>query len=456
MAYNVMGLNRDQAYLMPPSLRQWLPEDDLAWFVVDAVEQMDLTALYAGYRLDGWGAASYAPRMMTALLLYAYCRGERSSRRIEWLCEHDVGFRVITANARPDHTTIARFRQAHEKPLGGLFVETLRLCGEAGLVKLGVVALDGTKIRANAALSANRTAQGLEAEVKKMLAEAQAVDEAEDAQHGPERRGDELPEGLKDRRSRLARLKECRERLARETAEAAGEQARKIEQRQVEEAATGQKKRGRKPKDPESAVSPESKANVTDPASRIMKTAKGLEQSYNAQAAATARQILLAADVTQEANDVKQPQGMMAQAQDNVAAAGMTQKIGAGLMDAGYWSEANAAAFNGPEAPDVLIATTKDWKQRKALRESPPPRGRIPKGLDARDRMERKLLTKRGRALYKLRSQIIEPVFGQIKEIRGCRRFMRRGLEAARSEWRLICGAHNLLKLFRSGKASWN
>jgi len=292
--------------------------------------------------------------------------------------------------------------------------------------------------------------------VKKMLAEAQAVDEAEDAQHGPERRGDELPEGLKDRRSRLARLKECRERLARETAEAAGEQARKIEQRQVEEAATGQKKRGRKPKDPESAVSPESKANVTDPASRIMKTAKGLEQSYNAQAAATARQILLAADVTQEANDVKQPQGMMAQAQDNVAAAGMTQKIGAGLMDAGYWSEANAAAFNGPEAPDVLIATTKDWKQRKALRESPPPRGRIPKGLDARDRMERKLLTKRGRALYKLRSQIIEPVFGQIKEIRGCRRFMRRGLEAARSEWRLICGAHNLLKLFRSGKASWN
>ena len=265
-----------------------------------------------------------------------------------------------------------------------------------------------------------------------------------------------MPDELQRRQSRLARLKECRERLMRNASEKAAEQAVKIEARRAEEAATGKKKRGRKPKEPEAAVSDEAKANVSDPESRIMKTAKGYVQGYNAQAAATAEQIIVAADVTQQANDVGQPHRMMAQAQSNAAAVGLAEKIGAGLMDAGYWSETNAAAFGGPDAPEALIATTKDWKQRKALRERPPPRGRIPKHLSARDRMERKLLTKRGRALFKLRSQTIEPIFGQIKEVRRCDRFMRRGHEAARSEWRLICATHNLLKLFRSGKARWN
>jgi vacuolar-type H+-ATPase subunit H len=265
-----------------------------------------------------------------------------------------------------------------------------------------------------------------------------------------------LPKELQSRQGRLARLKECRERLSREAAEQAAEQSRKIEARAAEEAATGRKKRGRKPHEPEATISEKAKANVSDPGSRVMKTAKGYVQGYNAQAAATAGQIIVAADVTQEANDVGQPQGMLAQAQSNVAAAGLLEKIGAGLMDAGYWSEANAAALSGPNFPEMFIATTKDWKQRKALREYCPPRGRVPRRLSARERMERKLLTQRGRALYRLRSQIIEPVFGQIKSVRGCDRFLRRGQEAARSEWRMICGAHNLLKLFRSGKARWN
>ena len=382
MPYNFVPCNRNQAYLLPPSLRDWLPETHLAWFIVDAVEQMDLSGLYAPYRADGWGATAFDPKMMTTLLLYAYCLGARSSREIERLCECDIAFRVIAANARPDHSergavalpTIARFRQAHEKPLARLFAEILRLCAEAGLVRLGVVALDGTKMRADAALSSNRTAEGLETEVQTMLAEAQAADAREDAQHGRDRRGDELPEGLQDRRSRLARLKECRGRLAREAAGQVAEQARKIEQRQAEEAATGKKKRGRKPKAPEAAVNEEAKANLTDPENRIMKTAKGRVQGYNAQAVTTVEQIIVAADVTQEANDVKQPEGrssapavaMMAQAQENTAAAGMSEKegrssapeIGAGLMDAGYWSEANATALSGPDMPEALIATT--------------------------------------------------------------------------------------------------
>ena len=456
MAYNFVACNREQAYLLPPSVRDWLPENHLAWFVIDAVEQMDLSALYAGYRADGWGAAAFEPKMMTTLLVYAYCMGERSSRRIEMLCERDIAFRVIAANQRPDHSTISRFRQANGPALEGLFTEILRLCAEAGLVKLGVVALDGTKIKANAALSANRACDALEEEVKEMLAEAARADAKEDALYGQDRRGDELPEELQNRKSRMARLKECRERLAREASEKAAEAARKIEQRQAEEAATGQKKRGRKPKEADAAASEEAKANVSDPQSRIMKTAKGYVQGYNAQAVTTAEQIILAADVTQEANDVKQPCGMMAQAQANAATVGIEEKIGVGLMDAGYWSEKNAEDLSGSGVPEVLIATTKDWKQRKALRECSPPRGRIPKHLGARERMERKLLTRRGGALYRLRGQTIEPVFGQIKAARGCDRFMRRGHEAARSEWRLICATHNLLKLFRSGKARWN
>ncbi len=456
MAYNFVSCDRDQAYLLPPSLREWLPEKDLAWFVMDAVEQMDLSSLYAKYRADGWGAAAFEPKMMTTLLLYAYCVGERSSRRIERLCERDIAFRVITANRVPDYSTISRFRQENREILEGLFVEILRLCAEAGLVKLGVVALDGTKIKANAALSANRTSDGLEAEVKRMLAEAQAEDTKEDKLYGEGRRGDELPEDLQNRRSRMARLKECRERLAREAVECAAEQARKIEDRKKQEELTGQKTRGRKPKEPDETVKEEAKANVTDPESRIMKTAKGYVQGYNAQAVATAQQIIIAADVTQEANDVKQPEGMMAQAQSNAAAVGIEEKIDVGLMDAGYWSEANVEALSRADMPEVLIATTKDWKQRKAMREYPPPRGRIPANLSARERMERKLLTNRGRALYKLRGVIIEPVFGQIKDGRGCDRFMQRGCAVTRCEWRLICGAHNLLKLYRSGKAAWN
>lgn len=455
MAYNLLPWDREQGYLMPPSMREWLREEDLAWFIVDAVEQMDLGEFYAAYRNDGWGAAAYDPAMMVAVLLYSYCQGLRSSRRIAMALERDVGFRVVAANQQPDFRTICRFRAEHEKALEELFVQVLRLCHEAGLVRLGIVALDGTKVAANASLAANRSYDGIEGEVQWMLAEAKAVDAEEDMRFGPDRRGDELPEGLGRRAERLKRLKEAKERLEREAEAAAKAAQEHLAQRQVEEEATGKRKRGRKPKVMEAVPSEEARANTTDPDSRIMKTRQGYVQGYNAQAVVSEDQIIVAVGVTQEANDVQQLEPMLQRVERTLEAAGIEDRPKAGLADAGYWSEANIKACPCPGMPELLIATTKDWKQRKLLKERGCPRGRIPKGLSPRDRMERKLLTKRGRALYKLRGVLVEPVLGQIKEGQGFRRFMRRGLGAAQSEWSLVGMTHNLLKLWRSGQAPW-
>ena len=456
MGYNFLPCDRDQLYLLPPALQDWLPESDLAWFLLDAVAQMDLKKITQTYRNDGWGQAAYDPTMMVALLLYAYCVGERSSRQIERLCERDIAFRILAANQRPDHTTLARFRQTHEQALAALFTDVLRLCAKAGVVKVGVVALDGTKLKADAALAANRTAESITATVQAMLSEAQSVDEAEDGLYGSERRGDELPEGLRDRHSRRARLQACQARLEHEAAEALAQQQSKLETRQAEEAETGRKKRGRKPKDPKAIAeaAATATANVTDPDSRIMKTQAGYVQGYNAQALVTEGQIVVAAELTQQANDIQQLHPMVAQARENLHTIGHLQTIGTALADAGYCSDANLTTVV-PTGPELLVATNKDWKQRQAQREQPPPRGRIPAHLTPRERMERALLTKRGRRLYQLRGQTVEPVFGQIKTVRGCDRFMRRGEPACASEWKLLCATHNLLKLWRSGKASW-
>jgi transposase len=346
---NLLPCEREQLYLLPPALQDWLPEGDLTWFLLDAVAQMNLAAMKQTYRADGWGQAAYEPAIMVALLLYAYCLGERSSRRIERLCQRDLAFRVITANQGPDHTTIARFRQTHETELATLFTQVLWLCAEAGLVKVGIVALDGTKIKASAALASNRTVETIATAVSRMLTEAQATDTEEDRQYGPERCGDELPEVLRDRQSRLARLQACQERL-------------------TQEAATGQKKRGRKPKAHEAAADRDAKANVTDSDSRIMKTQAGYVQGYNAQAVVTEDQIIVAVKVTQEENDIRQLHPMLERAQANLKAIAYPQTVGTALADAGYCSEANLRAAD-PAGPALLVATNKDWKHRKALRE---------------------------------------------------------------------------------------
>ncbi len=455
MAYNLLPCDREQDYLMPPSLREWLGEGHLAWFVIDAVDQMDLSEFYAAYRSDGWGAAAYEPSMMVALLLYAYCRGIRSSRKIARALEEDVGFRVVAANQQPDFRTICRFRAEHEKALERLFVQVLRLCREAGLLKLGVVALDGAKMAANAALDANRSYEAIEEEVRGILAEARKVDAEEDALFGPERLGDELPEGLGRRAERLKCLQEAMARLEREAAEEAQAARKRVAKRQVEEVASGKKKRGRKPKVVGATPAKEAKANITDPDSRIMKGRQGYIQGYNVQAVVSQDQVIVAVGVTREANDVQQLKPMLATLEQTLEAAGIEERPRVGLADAGYWSEANVVVCSSSEGPELLIATTKDWKQRKALRERGCPRGRISRHLSPRDRMERRLLTRRGRSLYKMRGILVEPVFGQVKEGQGCRRFMRRGLVAAESEWSLMGATHNLLKLWRSGQSPW-
>jgi transposase len=453
--YNYIRPNRDQLFLMPPALQDWLPSDDLAYFLLDAVEQFDLTSFHASYRADGVGQAAFQPQMMVALLLYAYCLGVRSSRQIERLCERDVAFRVVAGNLRPDHATIARFRQRHGEAIAGLFTDILRLCKEAGLVKVGVVAFDGTKMAADAALEANRSYETIRSEVETMLREAESKDADEDRLYGPERRGDELPETLRDRCGRLERLKQCRERLEREASTVAAEHARKRADRAAKEAETGQKLRGRKPKPVSEAPEAEAKANVTDPDSRIMKTRRGYVQGYNAQAVATVDQIIVAADVTTQENDVAQLHPMLAATANELQAAGVEEAVKAALVDAGYCSEENLEQAD-PEGPELFVATRKDWKQREQMRQAPPPRGRIPEHLSRRERMDRKLLTQRGRRLYKKRSQIIEPVFGQTKTCRGIDRFQQRGLANCRVEWKVICGTHNLLTLWRSGNACCN
>lgn len=441
MAYNFLPCDRDQSYLMPPSLADWLPEDHLAWFVLDAVDQMDLSPSHRRYREDGWGAAAFEPRMMLALLLYAYCIGERSSRRIERRCTEDVAFRVICANQVPDHTTIARFRQHHGQAMASCFTEVLKLCRAAGLLKVGVVALDGTKVEANASITANRSLARIEEEVAGMLAEAARVDAEEDRLFGPDRRGDELPEALRDRRSRLARLAECKARLEREEAERQAHYQQRLARRAALEAETGRRLRGRKPV-PRRPRSPSSaQANTTDPDSRVVRRGPGLIQGYHAQAAVTEGQIIVAACVTQDANDRRQLRPMLARAEENLAAAGAGQGLRTLVADAGYWSDREIAPLlSEPGAPRLLVAP----EHHPAHRTKDSPSARL------RARMRRRLASPAGRALFARRSQICEPVFGEIKWVRGARRFMRRGLAACDAEWKLLCATHNLRKLWRA------
>lgn len=443
MAYNLLAADRDQVYLLPPSLTDWLPEDHLAWFVLDAVDQMDLDAFYADYRADGWGAAAHDPKTMAALLLYAYCLGVRSSRQIERACHVDVAFRVVAANQAPDHTTIARFRQRHQEALKAVFSASLRLCAKAGLATLGVVALDGTKMGCPAALAANRTRAHIEAEVDKMLADAAEADAAEDALFGPDRTGEEPPAELRGKQSRRARLLAAKAALQAEEEGARRAHAGRLAERGAKEAAAGRKLRGRKPKAP--VRDERAKANTSDPESRIMKATEGYLQGYNAQAVVNEHQVVVAAEVTDEQNDAGQLHPMIETTKQSLAATGITGQPDTLLADAGYCSEENLARL-GDDDPECLIAT-------RNLHNNPKPRsgraGPLRKGATLVEQMDRKVSTKRGRALYKKRQHMVEPVFGQVKDGRGARRFMRRGKKAADSEWKLLMATHNLLKLYR-------
>jgi len=442
----------DQSLLLPPNLNDWLPEGHPASFIREVVRKLDLSAVHAAYA-DGakGGRPPCNPRMMTGLLLYAYCTGLRSSRKIEQATHESVPFRVLAGNQHPDHDTICDFRKRHLAALSDLFVQVLDICREAGLAKLGHVALDGSKFLANAskhkAMSYGRMKKRrkeLEAEMKELMARAEAVDAEEDALYGKGKRGDEIPEELRFREKRLAKIDEAMAALEAEAKAEADAKRAEIAEKEMAREAEGKPRRGPKPKEPSDEPEDKAQRNFTDPESRIMVdgATKGFVQAYNCQAAVDAdSQVIVAADVTQEVNDKKQVEPMIEQVKSNTG-----ENPTKASADNGYFSEANVEYLEDEEI-DGYVASG-----RTKHGEAPPsaPRGPVPKNATVKQRMARKLRTKKGRETYAKRKSSVEPVFGQIKDGRGIRRFLLRGIEAVRGEWRLICLTHNLLKLYRS------
>jgi len=436
----------DQLLLLPPALQDWLPADPLATVLSEVVEHaLDLTPILATDATgDGRGQPPYHPALRVKLLLYGYCTGKPSSRAIERATYEEIPYRVLAANQHPDHATLAAFRQPHRTALAALFGQGLRLCQRAGLVKLGPGALDGTKVRAKAAkhkaMSSGRrpeAEQRREQESAALLAQAQQVDAAEDAQYGPGRRGDALPAELARREGRLAKI-----RAAQAAAAAAAAQA-KLAARERQARETGRPPKGRPPAVPDAAQAtpqPKAQRNFTDPESRIMKdgATKSFVQAPNAQAAVDgAERVSVAAEVTQEANDKPQLVPML----PTVAAHCGARPAGAS-GDAGYFSE---AAVTDPALAGIDLYVAPDRPQHG---EAPPPPAA---DGTVRRAMRAKLQSAAGHAVYALRKAIVEPVFGQIKTVRGFRRFSLRGLPKVRAEWLLSCLPHNLLKLFRAG-----
>jgi transposase len=457
-----LSYDPEQQLLLPPDLRDWLPEGHLALFISDVVDELNLSAIVRHYESgDGRGRPPYHPLMMVKLLVYGYCIGKVSSRKIEQATYEDVGFRVLACNQHPDHDSIANFRQLHLPELAGLFVQVLKMCERAGLVKLGHVAIDGSKLRANAskhkAMSYDRMCEKepqLVAEVARLLKDAEEADAAEDGRYGKGVRGDELPAELARRESRLRKIREAKASLeaeAKEQAQAAAAAVEaKLAERKQREEETGKKTPGPAPQvvNVEEAK-PKAKAqrNFTDPESRIMKDGAtgSFEQSYNAQIAVDdTAQIIVAATLTQACNDKQQLVPVLAEVKINVGR--LPEKVTA---DSGYFS---AAAVTNEALSSVDLYVTPDsgkQTEEELTTESPP----TELELDVTARMRQKVKTGSGREIYKQRKMIVEPVFGQVKEVRGFRRFSFRGLQKNDAEWSLICLTHNLLKLFRRG--SW-
>jgi transposase len=495
--------NPEQTLLLPPSPVEWLPENHLVFFLLDLAAELDLEAIHSVYRQkDPRGEKAYDPRMMVVLLLYAYGVGLPSSRRIEKACWEDAAFRVLTGNQQPDHSRISDFRRRHLDALAGLFVQVLRLCQKAGLVSLGQVALDGTKVKANAskhkAMSHERmlkSEQQLEGEMRALLRKAEIIDAQEDGQYGKGTRGDELPEELQRRSSRLEWIRKAKAELEAEAAAAKArqlhEQAEAAEQEAAKAEASSDEQRSKRaarrargarkraddaqtlaietaqaagmespdlssggdplampsrqlPTDKAGHPRPSAQRNFTDPGSHILKGPGGWLQGYNAQAAVDGdHQVIVAIGVSNQPSDAVHLLPMLERIEANTG-----RLPDALIADAGYCSAANLEACEEKEL-SAYISTSRQQHGHRPR----PSRGRAPRDLDARGRMDRKLRSKAGQAIYALRKTIVEPVFGQIKEARGLDRFRLRGLEKVNGEWALMATTHNLLKLFRATRA---
>lgn len=439
-----------QAELFPASPREWLPEGHLAYFVMDVVGQLDLSSIYAHYERELRGYPPHHPQMMVSLILYAYSVGVASSRKIERRTYEDVAFRVIAAGQHPDHTTVSEFRRIHLKAIGELFQQMLALCIQAGLVRLGHVALDGTKLKANAskhkAMSYERMKKQereLAEKVAALLRAAEEADAAEDKLYGKKKRGDELPAELARAETRLAKIREAKAALEAEAKAA----------REAEEAAKQKDDDEPPPSGPtplpthqvqsekDGTPKPKAQRNFTDPESRIQKTKDGFIQGFNAQAAVDEEnQVIVAQALTNQPPDVEHFVPMMEQVVENCGRAPLCM-----TADAGYFAEENIV-----RALDLNIDVYIPAKRDKHGEEPPPVRGRAPEGMTAKQWMQRRLATKKGRAKYARRKAVAEPPFGQIKHVRGLRQLLLRGLEKARGEWAIICLTHNLLKLHRA------
>lgn len=432
---------------MPPSPTDWLPDDHLAHFVMDVVGQLDLSAVHRRcQRADPRGTQPYHPLMMTSLLVYGYCVGVASSRRIEKNTHENVAFRVIAGGEHPDHTRISEFRRVHLDDLADLFSQVLALAKKARMVKLGNVALDGTKVKANAskhkAMSYDRMekdAERLRQKVQELLAAAEAADAQEDADYGKDRRGDELPEDLRRAETRLARIKQLKAELEAEARQQDEEAAKHKDDPPPPPSETPLPSH-KIPRTKNGDIDPKAQRNFTDPESRIMKSSEGYVQAYNCQVVVDEEhQIIVAHAVTNQAPDVEHLVPMLVQTVANCGA-----KPDSLLADAGYFSEANVC-----EVTKWRVEPFIPPRRQKHSEEPKPVLGRPPDDLTIKDRMVRKLATKVGRSVYALRKTIVEPVFGQIKDARGFRRFLLRGLPKARGEWALIALTHNLLKIHR-------
>jgi transposase len=432
----------DETHLLPPSVEDYVPRGHLSRFVVALVcESLDLSEIEASYA-SGLGQPPFDPRMMTALLLNGYASGIYSSRRIAKACEERADFMMIAAGDPPDFRTISEFRRRHLKALAGLFVQVLKLAEKAGLVKLGHVALDGTKIKANAskhkAMSYERmkTREAeLQAEVDRWLAAAEAADAEEDAVHGS-KRGDEMPAWIANKEKRLAKIRQAKAALEAEAKDAAEEETRRRAEAEEKRIASGRKKNGKTPAPPRETPDDKAQRNFTDPESRILKTKDGYIQGYNAQAAVDAEaQIIVAHGLTPSMSDHDQLAPLIDQIKDNLGAAPKEASA-----DAGYLSEANLAALATREVA-AYIATGRAKRPADGKRNIVGPLVRA---------MRDKLKRAGWRSRYRLRKQTVEPVFGQIKQARGFRQFLLRGVEKVRAEWAMICTAHNLTKLARA------